>query len=62
VTQNPLTIPTNSDLNRYDDPVPRPHEDGGKYGKGVIGREAEDMLQTVHDDYFHEGKIRERRR
>ncbi len=36
---------THSDLYRYDDPVPRPHEDGGKYGKGVIGREAENILQ-----------------
>jgi hypothetical protein len=36
---------TNFDLYRYDDPVPRPHEDGGKYGKGVIGREAEDILK-----------------
>lgn len=31
---------------RYDDPVPRPHEDGGKYGNGVIGRRYT-MGQTI---------------
>jgi hypothetical protein len=46
---------TNSDLFRYDDPVPRPHEDGGKYGKGVIGREAEDMIQ---DDFSAKEKAK----